>query len=294
MYNSNNFNNDIELLKGNPPTISALDLPPPEDNYYLLYRYQFVTLLFYFKANNHEKVRMLANQYLPSIIDYIQNFDYGDIITFQELNSPPFDFIMLTFMCSNNKPNHYLYIMLYNHYLSELNIIKSIKEKNGNMLLSDLIKRENFQVSLRKGFEIIKKRLNFIIEIMISYLYNNGLRDMMITFMEDFCTPDDIKDEKTLSFLYRISFGICEFELADKYLSLIKNNNLNMANEGYKHFLEHEFTEAMNCFQNAGNATPENYLASCRKYMCDLVEDPTVTKTLTNEEKTQWPLPPQP
>lgn len=293
MYDSDNFISDMELLKGNPSTISAVDLSPPEDNYYLQYRHKFALLLYFFKSNNHEKLQTLANQYLPTIVKFIQDFDYNDIITFQDINSPPFDFFILTFMCSNSKPNYQLYILLYSHYEKIFKIIGSLKKMNCNIMLCDMTLRENFQVSLKEARQITKKRMNFIIEILISYLYNNRMKDMMITFMEDFCVPDKIKDERTLSFLYRISIAISEFELAEKYMNLIENQNLRLANEGYKNFLEQKFSDAINCFQNAGDTATESYINPCKKYLCELHEEPITTKTLTNEDKTQWPLQPK-
>ena len=261
----------------------------------LKYRQQFVLLLASFKTNNFEQLRNISNENSASLIEFIHNFN-TDLLK-NENPQPPFDFFLLVFMnASNSGPSFSLFIKLFQHYIKIRQFLMNYDGES--VYINDRTRQSEIMMPLSDAKSVIQSRINYIAENIVSILYSTGQQQLLLTFLTDFCLEDNfIEDEVTLSQLGRSALACGDDEIADRFFSKVKDQQLVSANNGYKNFYGSKFANAKKDFEAAGPAGPSN-LEACSKYMGQFTTDPSdqgagASKKLTAEEKTQWPLQPR-
>ncbi|KAH0790732.1 hypothetical protein GPJ56_005327 [Histomonas meleagridis] len=297
-YTENEFNSDLDQIKNNVyQNILALKYVAPQNDLFLLYRYQFIQLLYYFRTNTFDRLNELANSHIENLVEIIRSTDYKNCI-FSEIPTPPFDFFILTFMSSTNASTSKtsLYTLLFQHYIKINELLNNAKSSQ-NIYLNDRTRSSDISVSVDEAKTIVQDRINFVSELFVSYLFSQGQIDLLISFLREHLPPSFVKDEKALSHLGRIAAACGEQAISQSYFDLVKDSSLKSANKGYQQFLEKSFTESRQSFSRAGASAPAKTDA-IGQHTCELVVDPTgstfAPKPKTPEERSQWPLQPTP
>lgn len=294
MWGESELEHDLQnLKKGEYSDLYVLQMEHPADQT-LLYRFNMVTLMAYFKQNNFSELTRHSNAYLESIQTYlktwsIENIDPG-------VPAPPFDFILLVCMTATKGNDSYdKLIRVFRYYVNIRNELEKLNSER-SIRLTDMTKTTDMMMTVDKAKIIITKRINYLAENVVSLLHTNDCQDVLISFLLDFAPPSFFKDDATLSCLGRAALANGERELANKYFSLVQSTNYKSANSGYIAFFDSQFTTAFTAFNRKTEGCPTDASAvrlHMGEFKSDLLEPPSKSKKVMPESLSRWPALPR-
>jgi tetratricopeptide (TPR) repeat protein len=293
MWSEESFAADLaKIASKGYSELLVLQQRPPEDAF-LRYRFQFTEMLQCYHLNDFVRSREIAGARLNDVLEFISGFD----VTFltEEKPSPPFDFMLLVMMNAvSDHPTFSLLLKLREHYVFVKSLITKLPDSDA-VFLNDRIKRQEIRTDKRSALVTVQSRIDYCAELVASLLYTARQYQVLISFLNDYCSPTFTDSEETLSHLGRISLAIGDSLRAVKYFERIKNEELKSANQGYLCYFTGEFKRAYDEFVKGKSKSPANFNV-CLKYLGqglgEFIEMSS-PKKLSLEESTQWPAQPK-
>lgn len=294
MWSEEQLEKDLDAIKKKDyKSVTVLTAEAPTDPF-LLFRYNFVKLLYAFKNNDFDSMKKLTNESLPICLEYLDNFNLS--LLNEVSPAPTFDHMLLTFMTSSSStPNYSLFMKLFHHYKAILKELEG-REEGSTVKINDRTLSGDISATVRTATDIIQSRVDYLSELIVSSLYSTGLHQLLITFLEDFCHPSTIDNDTTLSQLGRSALACGNNSLAINYFEVVKSENFKLANQGYINYFSNLFPNAKKDFTDAKPPAAPSNLEACNQHMGQFTSDPTESvpsKKQTVDDKTQWPNPPR-
>lgn len=246
MWTCEHYEEDLQIIKGSDfSNLNVLKYQPPSDAY-LNYRYIYIKYLYFSKINDLNSVKQLTASELPKILTFLQDYKYDECLN-NAHDEPPFDLLILI-LVSIEVSNNSFFIKLLQHYINIMSEIDKLSDSD-TVYLCDQVRREDFMISKEKAKCIVQKRIDYIIEIVLSIFYNSKNHDFIISFFQDFKLYELAKSEQTLSFIGRIAATLRYDDTEDLFFSKVNNEELKMENESIKCYFESNFHEAEKCLK---------------------------------------------
>jgi len=295
MWTEKELYSDLDSIKnGEYLELGVFSKEHPKD-ITLLYRFNMVTLMSLFKQNKFSDLHQHANAYYPSIVDYLKKWNEEYLDPGQP--APPFDFMMLISMTSNQGfPAYEKFLQLFKFYRNLLQCLSNMIPER-QIRLTDCARPNEMMMTVSKAKDIVAARCDYIAENIVSYLYSNNHNDILITFLDDFYPCQLVNSDSTLSHLGRAALACGDIKRAQSYFMCVKDSNQQTANNGYISFYDCQFRSAHSSFSKARRPAIPTDIDICRLHMGesvgDLSETTSTPKKPTLESRTQWPSMPK-
>ncbi|KAH0792934.1 hypothetical protein GPJ56_003198 [Histomonas meleagridis] len=271
MWNEENLEEDYQKIKNNSfEDLNVFKKPAPKEDSYLLYRYNYFRLLSYINQNKVDSIKNLGNSSAALILPFLMQYNYAkDLIL--ENEEPPFDFCVLTFFHPKINPNYSFFISYLDHFLKLTEQLSDIPDDQ-EIYLCDQLKRSDFLIKPGKALSIVRKRIDYIVEIILSILLESNMTNLINSFLNDYKPWDFVTSADTLSFIGRVALSVGNGPVSDQCFCKVKTNEQLFANSGFTQLYHGSFAEALEFFGKGGESSPQN-LDPVRRYNGEKLEE---------------------
>ena len=271
MWKEENLEEDLQKIKNNSfDDLSVFKKSPPKDMY-LLYRYNYFQLISYIKQNKVDSLKKQGVASAGLILSFLLQYNYAENLV-KESNEPPFDYCVLTFFHPKiGTPNSSFFITYLDHYLKISRQLSEIFE-NQEIYLCDQINKSDFLIKRDSALDILHKRIDFIIEIILGILLESNKPNLINSFMNNYKPWELATSEETNSYIGRVALAVGNQANAERSFSNVKTDERQNANKGFEELFRGRFGASLEHFSKSGAAVPED-LDPVRRYNGEKLEE---------------------